>query len=156
MKKIIITALAILLIDPSIALAAWWNPLTWFGNWGRGEIKKEQVATSTKLTSTSTKDTEPKVAKESCGFFLDIKSCSASEKCKIAYKNAGPGRDITGMPLDNRVFDKCVDLTPAEIIQKQEAETARIKSETEYCNSRGGSWAVESSHPKGWCLNPLK
>ena len=139
MKKIIITALAILLIAPSIALAAWWNPLTWFGNWGRGEIKKET-----------------KVAKESCGFFLDIKSCSASEKCKIAYKNAGPGRDITGMPLDNRVFDKCVDLTPAEIIQKQEAETARIKSETEYCNSRGGSWAVESSHPKGWCSNPIR
>lgn len=43
MKKIIIITFAVLLVAPSVAMAAWWNPLTWFNNWGRGEVKKEVV-----------------------------------------------------------------------------------------------------------------
>jgi len=43
MKKIIIIALAVLLIAPSVALASWWNPITWFGNWGRTQLKQDQV-----------------------------------------------------------------------------------------------------------------
>jgi hypothetical protein len=27
---------------PSVALAVWWNPLTWFNNWGKGDVKVEQ------------------------------------------------------------------------------------------------------------------
>lgn len=32
-----------LLILPSLTFAVWWNPFTWFNNWGKGEVKKEVV-----------------------------------------------------------------------------------------------------------------
>jgi len=43
-KAYIIISLLAVLIVPSVALAVWWNPLTWFNNWGLGEIKNEQKA----------------------------------------------------------------------------------------------------------------
>jgi len=43
MKKIILTTFAVLLIIPSVTYAVWWNPLTWFNSWGKGEVKKEVI-----------------------------------------------------------------------------------------------------------------
>jgi len=40
MKKLSIL-IAVLLLAPQITFAAWWNPLTWFNNWGRGEPQVE-------------------------------------------------------------------------------------------------------------------
>lgn len=34
MKKILLTLVVFTVISPSIALASWWNPISWFDNWG--------------------------------------------------------------------------------------------------------------------------
>ena len=50
-KSYIIILSLVVLVVPSIVLAAWWNPLTWFNNWGRGGIKIEQKAVPAKNTT---------------------------------------------------------------------------------------------------------
>lgn len=43
MKKYISIVSLLLILVPSIALASWWNPLTWFNNWN---FKKEKIEES--------------------------------------------------------------------------------------------------------------
>ncbi len=57
MKKYIISTFLVFLIIPQIALAVWWNPFTWFNNWGRESSQKTEltnIATSTVPQATST------------------------------------------------------------------------------------------------------
>lgn len=50
MKKYISTLILLTFIIPSIVMASWWNPLTWFNNWDfKKESKKEQIIQSSKF-----------------------------------------------------------------------------------------------------------
>ncbi len=43
MKKYISIVSLLLILVPSIALASWWNPLTWFNNWNLKKEVKEEI-----------------------------------------------------------------------------------------------------------------
>jgi len=52
MKKYIIFSLLIILVIPSVALASWWNPLSWFNGWSfHKELPAPQVQIETQKTS---------------------------------------------------------------------------------------------------------
>ncbi|MEI6190957.1 MAG: ankyrin repeat domain-containing protein [bacterium] len=70
MKKLAITVLAVLVIIPSITYASWWNPLTWFNNWGRGEVKKEIVTSNAIPLDQKTVNTLSKLTKDTNSFRL--------------------------------------------------------------------------------------
>jgi vacuolar-type H+-ATPase subunit I/STV1 len=72
MKKYIISLILIVLIIPSVALASWWNPLSWFNNWTfhkqeiTQEIKEmsnqsiEPIKKETRADNPLVKDEKPK------------------------------------------------------------------------------------------------
>lgn len=87
-------ALLLFILTPSLALAAWWNPLTWFNNWNfkKNDVQM-QVATNPIQESESTKNfiayenapvvTTPKASKNVQAIPMK-KSLSPNEvRCKI-------------------------------------------------------------------------
>jgi hypothetical protein len=54
-KSIFLIGLLVTFTVPSIALASWWNPFSWFNNWGRGnnqtKVEVIEIATSTATTT---------------------------------------------------------------------------------------------------------
>lgn len=69
MKKNILIIALVIFIAPSIALASWWNPLSWFNSWNffhKTEVKIYQeniIPTQNTNTSELEKNTDEKVAK---------------------------------------------------------------------------------------------
>lgn len=55
MKKYFITSLLVIFIIPSIALASWWNPISWFNNWSfKKAVTDPQVQTIIQKTLNET------------------------------------------------------------------------------------------------------
>lgn len=64
MKKYILISLLIILIVPSIALASWWNPFSWFNGWNFNKIETTTDYSTQKITVpniTTTNDISNKV-----------------------------------------------------------------------------------------------
>lgn len=47
MKKYLLTLVLIMFIVPSVALASWWNPFSWFNGWTFNKTNKIKIETST-------------------------------------------------------------------------------------------------------------
>jgi hypothetical protein len=62
MKKILIAAASLILLTPSIALAAWWNPFTWFPPKIVPQISATSSVATTSVTIVAT--TTPKIVQK--------------------------------------------------------------------------------------------
>jgi len=92
-KSYIIILLLVALIAPSTAFAVWWNPLTWFNNWGRGEIKNEQKVLPINNTSGTT----------------TVPENNTSVTTAVPESNTSGTTTVYGVEMQNKCFTKFQD-----------------------------------------------
>jgi uncharacterized protein YihD (DUF1040 family) len=104
MKKYISTIFVLILIIPSIALASWWNPLTWFNSWN---FKKEIVQKSETIEQTIINNGE--INKENNP--LEIK--------KVESKTENTNTNVISnstINIDQNANDVCLNIDGVQVV----------------------------------------
>lgn len=78
MKKYIPVLFLLIMLIPSVALASWWNPLTWFNNWNFKKEKIEEVKENLDIKNDTPKNEVEVLKKEIENLKKQVKNSSNS------------------------------------------------------------------------------
>jgi hypothetical protein len=104
MKRYLPILLLITLIIPSIALASWWNPFSWFNNWGnenKTEILEKRIQELEAKIATTTNSTETINAKQPQQKALPVVKAETWEELESRYFKDADGKGWTSLEIDN-------------------------------------------------------
>lgn len=122
MKRIIPFVIVSILVIPNLALASWWNPVSWFNNWsfsGRTETKTEVL--EKRIQELESKLTTPTTTPQLTKFYVKydnarIRSCASIDGCNVVgYYNRTSIVTIKGeMILKLNDLPEWVSITTAD------------------------------------------
>lgn len=111
MKKILVSLAFILILAsiPNLALAAWWNPLSWFSKWTSSDNSIHNIEeTKTGILENKVKELEKKLENLSATTTATSTPVSTSTSAKTAAK---PTQQKTNTSVDDKHIKQTIDST---------------------------------------------